>query len=189
MFSSFTVVFDACVLYPAHLRDLLISLAGTGMFRARWTDRIHDEWIRAVLKDNPGLDRTILERTRELMNRAVLGCLVTGYEHLIEGLTLPDPDDRHVLAAAIRAGASAIVTTNLRDFPADRVGPYGVEAMHPDTFVSLQIELCPDLAIEAIREQRARLRKPPMSADAFVRVLERHLPRTASLLRSQLEAL
>jgi hypothetical protein len=94
------VLYDACVLYPAPLRDLLMWLALRDLFRAKWTDRIHDEWIRAVIRDRPELKRN-LERTRSMMNAHVRDCLVTGYEPLIETLDLPDPDDRHVLAAAV----------------------------------------------------------------------------------------
>jgi predicted nucleic acid-binding protein len=115
--SHFTALYDACVLYPAPLRDLLMRLALEDLYRARWTDRIHDEWIRSVLKDRQDLSRDQLERTRNLMNAHVRDCLVTGYEDLIEGLELPDPDDRHVLAAAIRTRASVIVTFNLGRLP------------------------------------------------------------------------
>ena len=126
--STFTALYDACVLYSAALRDLLMRLALTDLFRARWTDEIHDEWIRNVLANRPDLKREQLERTRTLMNAHVRDCLVNGYEDLIEGLDLPDPDDRHVLAAAIRTRASVIVTFNLDDFPADYLAKYGVEA-------------------------------------------------------------
>lgn len=94
---------DACVLYPAPLRDLLMHLAVADLFHAAWTEEIHDEWIRSVLADRPNLSRRQLERTRDLMNVHVRDCLVTGYEHRIKALSLPDPDDRHVLAAAIDA--------------------------------------------------------------------------------------
>src|SRR5438105_10513690 len=107
-----TAVFDANILYPAPLRDLLIRIAQTGLVRAKWTETIHDEWIRNVLKDNPHLSAERLARTRTLMNEAVRDCLVTGYEDLIASLSLPDPDDRHVLAAAIHAHAEVIVTVN-----------------------------------------------------------------------------
>src|SRR5438067_10785424 len=123
-----TAIYGANVLHPAPLRDLFLRLAQAGLVRARWTDRIHDEWLRNVLKDNPQLSPERLARTRTLMNEAVRDCLVTGYEDLIESLTLPDPDDRHVLAAAIRAGASVIVTYNLADFPAGELARFEIEA-------------------------------------------------------------
>ncbi len=78
-----------------------MHLALTDLFRPKWTDDIHEEWMRSVLKTRPDLRREQLERTRDLMNAHVRDCLVTGYEDLIQGLALPDPDDRHVLAAAI----------------------------------------------------------------------------------------
>ena len=112
----YTVVFDACVLYPAPLRDFLLRLSMTGLFAAKWTNQIHDEWIRNVLMSRPEL-KDKLSRTRELMDKAVPDSLVAGYEPLMENLQLPDTDDRHVLAAAIRSGAQAIITFNLKDFP------------------------------------------------------------------------
>jgi hypothetical protein len=102
---GFIVVYDACVLYPAPLRDLLVRLANTGVVRARWSDAILDECFRNILEQRPDLKPEALVRTRELMKRAVPDCMVTGFDTLVDGLVLPDPDDRHVLAAAIRAGA------------------------------------------------------------------------------------
>jgi len=99
MSSNFTVIYDACVLYPAPLRDLLMRLALSDLYRARWTDMIHDEWTRNVLKDPPDLKAEDLERTRSLMNAHVRDSLVTGFEHLIPSVELPDADDRHVVAA------------------------------------------------------------------------------------------
>ena len=78
-----TVIFDACVLYPAPLRDFLMHLAITDLFRARWTDAIHDEWTRSVAESRPVLKPAQLQRTRDLMNAHVRDCLVTGYEELI----------------------------------------------------------------------------------------------------------
>ena len=111
------VIYDANVLYPAPLRDLLIRVAMAGLVRARWTDAIHEEWIRNLLRNRPDLGAEQLKRTRQLMDRAVPDCLVIGYEGLIDGLRLPDMDDRHVLAAAIHARATLILTLNVRDFP------------------------------------------------------------------------
>ncbi len=122
-----TAVYDANILYPAPLRDLFIRLAEAALVRARWTETIHEEWLRNVLKDNPQLSAKRLARTRTLMDEAVRDCLVTGYEDLVDSLTLPDPDDRHVLAAAIRASADCIVTCNLKDFPPDALSQFDIE--------------------------------------------------------------
>jgi len=132
---AFGATYDACVLYPAGLRDLLIRLAQTGLFRARWTDDILDEMVRSILDDRPDLKPEQLDRTRTLMCDAVADCLTTGYESLIDGLDLPDPNDRHVLAAAIRAGSGVIVTENIKDFPTAALEPYNIEAQTPDVFV------------------------------------------------------
>jgi PIN domain-containing protein len=99
--SSYTALFDANVLYPAPVRDILMQLAVTDLFRAKWTADIREEWITALLERQPHRRRADLERTRSLMDSAVRDCLVVGYEDLIPSLSLPDPDDRHVLAAAI----------------------------------------------------------------------------------------
>lgn len=104
MSSNFTVIYDACVLYPAPLRDLPMRLALTDLYRARWTDVIHDEWTRNVLKQQPDLKAVDLERTPLLINTHVRDSLVTGFEHLIPSVKLPDMDDRHVVAAAIQRG-------------------------------------------------------------------------------------
>src|SRR3954468_18597089 len=96
-----TALFDAYVLYPAPLRDFLMRLALSDLFQARWTDEIHDEWTRSVAADRPDISPASLSRSRKLMDEHVPDCLIGGYEPLIPSLTLPDPDDRHVLAAAI----------------------------------------------------------------------------------------
>ena len=112
--AGFTAFYDANVLYPAELRNLLMHLALIGLFRAKWSADVHEEWISSLLKKRPDLTRDKLERTRILMDQHAVDALVTDYEDLIPGLQLPDPDDRHVLAAAIRGHADVIVTINLR---------------------------------------------------------------------------
>jgi predicted nucleic acid-binding protein len=185
---AFTALYDACVLYPAPLRDLLMELAGTGLFRARWTDEIHNEWIENLLENEPHRERAKLERTRDLMNAAILDCLVTGYEPLIPALTLPDLDDRHVLAAAIRGRADVIVTYNLKHFPDAVLSGYGIEAQHPDEFVSDLIGLDAEVVYSAVKEQRARLKNPPKSAEDFLVTLENQsLAQTVAHLRKALE--
>src|SRR5450432_3552157 len=144
-----TAFYDASVLYPSELRNLLMHLALTGLFRARWSAGVHEEWIRALLRRRPDLSREKLERTRMLMDKHASGALVTGYEDLIESLQLPDPDDRHVLAAAIRGRADVIVTMNLRDFPEAVLDSFGIEAQHPDEFILHLLGLSPDAVLSA----------------------------------------
>jgi len=181
--ATFTALYDACVLYPAPLRDLLMRLALTDLYRARWTDRIHDEWIDALLKRRTDLNRETLERTRALMNSHVRDCLVTGYESLIDALDLPDPSDRHVLAAAIRTRAHVIVTFNLDDFPTDYLAQYGIAAQHPDEFITHLLDLSPPAVCAAAKRQRESLRHPPKSVDDFLSALaNQHLPETVMRL-------
>lgn len=182
--ATFTALYDACVLYPAPLRDLLMRLAITDLFRARWSNDIHEEWMRNVLADRPDLTSEQLERTRDLMNAHVRDCVVSGYEDLIEGLVLPDPDDRHVLAAAIRTRASVIVTFNLKDFPTDYLAKYGLEAQHPDDFVTHLFDLNQAAVCGAVKAQRAALKNPPKSVDELLDALgQQQLPETVGRLR------
>ncbi len=186
---SFTVIYDACVLYPAPLRDLLIRLGMSGIVRARWTDAILDEVFHNILADRPDLDQTRLARSRSLMNAAIRDVLVEGYEPLIPALELPDPEDRHVLAAAIRCGAQAIVTRNLRDFPAPMLEPWGLEALHPDEFVVAQVHLAPGVVLQKLNEQASCLKNPPMSLGDLLTVLENNgLVRSMAELRRLLNA-
>jgi hypothetical protein len=181
--SAFSAVFDACVLYPAPLRDFLMWLALSGSFRARWSPQIHDEWKRNLLANRTGLTQVQLDRTSALMDRAIPDALVTGHEALIEGLHLPDVDDRHVLAAAIRCGASVIVTFNERDFPVEALAPFGIEAQHPDVFVENLIDLDVAAVVGAAQRQRAKLRSPPMPVERFLEMLRRQgLVQTAKAL-------
>lgn len=186
--SHFTALYDACVLYPAPLRSLLMYLALTDLFRAKWTDEIHEEWMRNVLADYPDMGRQQVERIRDLMNMHVRDCLVTGYEDLIASLTLPDPNDRHVLAAAIKAGADVIVTMNLRDFPEDVLKKYGIEAQHPDIFITHLLDLAAPQVCAAAKKQREGLKNPALSVNDYLQALERQgLAQTVATLRQYAE--
>jgi PIN domain len=177
-------LYDACVLYPASLRDLLVRLALSDLFQARWTDEIHDEWTRNVLADRPEISPASLTRCRRLMDLHVPDCLITGYESLIPTLALPDADDRHVLAAAIHGAAAIIVTFNLSDFPASILSQFHIEAIHPDEFVSRLWDEEPEFVLEALRLQRAGLKNPTKSAAEFLATLEqRRLSETVARLR------
>lgn len=171
MAPNFIALYDSCVLYPAPMRDLLMQLALSGLFRARWTDQIHDEWIRNVLKNRPDLTLQQLTRTKELMNSHVRDCLVTNYEYLIPQIELPDPDDRHVLAAAIVGGVDVIVTTNLSDFPKPILDQYDIEAQHPDDFISDLLDLKPSKVVKAAKTCQQRLKNPPKSFDEYLEIL------------------
>jgi predicted nucleic acid-binding protein len=159
----FSVVYDACVLYPSSLRDLLIRVARAGIVQARWSDQILDEVFRSIQANRSDLDPVALSRTRELMNQALPGARVKGHEMLISGLSLPDADDRHVLAAAIRAGAQAIVTFNLKDFPETALAPFDIEPKHPDDFLLNCIDISSSMVMQVITEQAGDYNKPAVS--------------------------
>lgn len=182
--SQFTVVFDANVFYPAPLRDLLLHLAATRLFRARWTAQIREEWIRNLLANRKDLSPERIQRTAHLIDLHIHDCLVEGYEHLIPCIGgMPDKDDRHVLAAAMKCGAELIVTFNLKDFPSSALEEYGVEAIHPDDFVADLIDLDTSACIQAVREMRASLKNPPKSQDELLAtLLKQQLPQTVSRL-------
>lgn len=167
--SQYTVLFDANVLYPAPMRDALMQLAVTDLFKAKWTADIHREWIDALLRNEPQPDRAALEPTRDMMDRVTRDCLVTGYEALIPALSLPDPNDRHVLAAAIVGRCDAIVTQNLKDFPEDVLEPYGIETQHPVDFFRNQLSLAPGLVCSEFRTVRARLKNPSKTVNGVAR--------------------
>ena len=184
------VIYDANVLYPAPLRDLLIRVAMAGLVRARWTDAIHEEWIRNLLRNRPDLGAEQLKRTRQLMDRAVPDCLVIGYEGLIDGLRLPDMDDRHVLAAAIHAKATSILTLNVRDFPRRALAPHGVTARHPDEFLMALFEEDPEALCQVVRVQRAALSSPRQSVADFLETLRSvGIQRTVARLEAKADVL
>lgn len=146
---------------------------------------IHNEWVRNLLENRPDLDAERLSRTRRLMNDSVLGSLVEGFEELIPALDLPDPDDRHVLAAAIHSGSDAIITANLKDFPPAVAKRYDLEILHPDEFLYQQFGLDPAAVVVAARNCRARLKNPPRTADEYLGTLEaQSLPLLVGELRA-----
>ena len=156
----------------------------TEAFDARWTDKIQDEWTRALLTNASHVDAARIARTRRLMDNYVPTGLVSESEHRIANITLPDADDRHVAAAAIQCNAKFIVTKNLKDFPAAVLTPLGVETVHPDAFVRLLLDLNPTAALDAVRRHRADLQNPPRSPAEYIAALEaQDMPTTAASLR------
>ncbi len=165
-----------------------MHLALTGLFRAKWSAKIHEEWIRNVLKGRPDLKREQLERTRTLMDTHVQDCLVEGYESLTESLELPDLNDRHVFAAAIIGKANLIITFNLKDFPPIALQPYNIKAQHPDIFIAGLMDIAPDDVYAAIKRHRASLKNPPKSVTEYLGIMERQgLPKSVARLREYTE--
>lgn len=179
------VLLDACVIYPAMLRDTLMRLAVEEVFQAHWTEIIHDEWIRNLLNNRPELTLKQLRHVANLMNTHVPRAVVKEFEHRIESLQLPDSEDRHVLAAAIHIGATYIVTFNHRDFPASALDPYGIQTIGPDALIVKLFEIQPEHVLNAFRIQRSSLRNPTMNADQFSDKLEaKNMEKTAQILRN-----
>ncbi|MFV2060266.1 MAG: putative toxin-antitoxin system toxin component, PIN family [Gammaproteobacteria bacterium] len=183
--SSFTAVYDACVFYPAPVRDILIRMALTGMFRAKWTNQIQDEWTRNLLKNRKDIAASRLQKTVSLMNEHIKDCLVENYEFIIKSVTLPDPDDRHVLAAAIISNADVIVTENLKDFPVSELSKYGIEAQSPDIFLSHLYDLKPEVFCLVVHQLRSDLNKPSLTAEELLQIFYKHgLPMTVNKLKN-----
>ncbi|WP_075259352.1 PIN domain-containing protein [Herbaspirillum camelliae] len=168
---KYTVVLDACVLYPTKLRNLLLSLAERGAFHARWTQDIENEWIRSLLrKGKQGITEEKLRRSARQMNEAIDDSVIDGYEYLIERLDLPDQEDRHVLAAAIVGHADAIVTFNLADFPAAKImSEHRIEVIYPDDFLIFQYDLNQVAFLTTVKEMRELMKKPPLTAEQLAR--------------------
>jgi PIN domain len=168
-----TAILDACVLYPAPVRDLLLHLADGGLYRPKWTDQIQDEWTRNLLLNRPDLTAPQLQKAVLAMNGAFPDATVVQYEPLIKSVQLPDPDDAHVLAAAIRGQASIIVTANLRDFPNAYLSQFDIVALHPDELITSLIESHPAEVLQAFLQQVATLRNPPKTVAEVLQILQR----------------
>ena len=179
-----TAFLDANVLYPATQRSVLLELAARKVFRLLWSEEVHQEWMRNLAARNPQIPPGRIVRMRALMEAHIRDGMVTGYEPRIVAIVLPDPDDRHVLAAAVHGGASVIVTSNLRDFPATALAPFKITAMDADSFVLQLLAADADGVVTALASDRADLVKPSLDAEAYLNALERGgLVATAAALR------
>ena len=179
----FTVVLDANVLASGLGRNILLSLAEAGLFRPRWTDAILDETERAISKiiGDPAKAKT----QRKRIEKAFPEACINGHEIFVDGLQLKDPDDRHVVAAAIRTRAAIIVTDNLKDFDPDVLEALDIQCLGLDDFVADQIDLAGPEAIEALKVMRERFKNPAISAEDMIRRIEaRGHVQTASLLEN-----
>lgn len=181
--SPYAVVLDACVLYPSILRDVLLRLGLTGLYEPKWTATIQDEWKRNLRTNRPDIAEDQLARTQTLMNKALPDAMVSGFEPLISGITLPDSNDCHVVAAAIRCKAEVIVTMNLKDFPRNLMAEFEIEALHPDEFIMDLFDLNQALVLKAVNAQRASFRQPAMGVTVYLdSLLRQGLPMTVSAL-------
>jgi predicted nucleic acid-binding protein len=168
----FIVVYDANVLFPNTLRDLCIRIASVGLVQAKWTEQILDETMRSITARYPDTTPEKVNRLRRLISESVPDCLVTGHEPLIDGLKLRDPDDRHVLAAAIKAGAQVIVTAD-RDFTAEALAPWNIDAKSPDEFVLDQISIDLKLVYACAQDIAKSRKRPPETIDDVLSQRER----------------
>jgi hypothetical protein len=144
-----------------------MELALSGLFRARWSSDIHREWMHAV-SEKRGISLAQLDATRLAMDESVPDGCVTGYEDLIAALTLPDPGDRHVLAAAIRCDANVIVTFNATDFPLEAIAKYGLTTANPDAFMIAIDDVDPGALIDAARRDLAHYKNPPLPFEEYL---------------------
>lgn len=186
---QYTALLDACVLYPRVMPDALMSLASIGLFAAKWTEEIEREWMSNLCANKPQIAHRI-EYRRDALRQAVVDWEVpsTAWKPLVEVLDLPDPDDRHVLAAAIAGHADCIVTVNLNDFPQEVLDKHGIEAVHPDQFLINQWDLDELVVLAAFKRMRSRWINPRVDPEGFAQSIERGgMPLTAQRLREASE--
>lgn len=185
VFSPAVAIYDACILYPFHLRNIVVQAAVDGLVDARWTDAIHNEWMRNLLANTPGLSAERLANTKRLMDMALPEAVVVGYEQHIQAVSLPDPNDRHVAAAAIEAKASRILTWNLRDFPVGTLKKHGLVRQTPDAFLADLYDRVPQLLVSSLANARRNLSKSSMSAEGFLVIMR---DQKLTQLRKRLQA-
>lgn len=183
---AFVALLDANVLYPAWLRDALLSVAETEVFQVRWSEQILDEAARNIKANRPDIDPAVIDQTFEDARQSFDDAMVTGHEAL-EAVMSNHPKDRHVLAAAIVGRADVIVTENLAHFPTVALDPYGIDVQHPDEFLCNQWELDEEAMAEAIERWREGLLYPPLTLEQLLRKLERHVPDFCQVVRDSVQ--
>jgi predicted nucleic acid-binding protein len=182
--SSFVVVLDACVLFPAALRDTLLRAASAGLYRMQWTDDILEEVQRNLISDR-GIAEEKAQRLMDITRKQFPEALITQHISLIDAMP-NNPKDRHVLAAAVACRAQVIVTQNLRHFPQEILNPFEVEAQSPDEFLTHLFHLAPDRIVEIIKEQAGDLRNPPSTVADVLGILAQQAPNFVRLINDQI---
>lgn len=184
--ARFSALLDACVLVPVALADTLLRVAELGLYRPLWSSRILDETVVAIEEVHVDLPAGAALRRVELMDKAFKDASVGGWETLVPAINLPDPDDAHVLAAAVAGRADAIVTANLKDFPEAVLNPFSIEAIGPDEFLLDQLDLAPDLVLKAVQRQAADCRRPPIDlSELLVHLAQCGVPMFAEAARAR----
>lgn len=171
--ARFSVLLDACVLVPITLADTLLRLAEAELYRPLWSQRILQEMVWAIEEIHPALGDGSAQRRADVMDAAFEDACVTDWEPLVAGILLPDPQDRHVVAAAQRGRADLIVTANLGDFPANVMKQWDIEIQSPNEFLMNQLDLAPDKVISVLHAQAAATRTPSISFDDLLANLGR----------------
>lgn len=185
--ARYSAFLDACVLVPIALADTLLRLAEAGLFRPLWSDQVLDEVVEAIEMIHPELASGQARLRADAMQTAFEDARVADWEELVAGISLPDPDDRHVVAAALQGRADTIVTANTRDFPSEVLKPLGLEVQHPDGFLLNQLDLEPDLTIATLHRQAAATRRPAITTRMLLEHLSKcGVPRFASAASAQL---
>lgn len=193
--NRFTALIDASALFGALKRNLLLSLAEADLYRVRWSAQILDETERALAEhfaergEQAAAEKA--KHSRQGIELAFPDASVSGHEALIDCMhALRDPNDRHVLAAALKTRASIIVTENLRHFPTQALWPLDLEAKSSDEFIADTIDLDIGRAVAAVRQMRERFNRPEMSADDLLLLMEaRGLTLTVNMLREHVASL
>lgn len=171
--TRFSALLDTNVLVPVALADTLLRLAESGLLRPLWSDRIEAELVRTLARVHPALGEAAVQRRVDAMNSAFIDARVGGWAALVESLDLPDPNDRHVLAAAVCGRADVIVTNNVKDFPSDVLAGFGLEAQTADTFLLNQLDLAPNVVLRCLKEQGDSKGKPPLTLVEVIAALRR----------------
>lgn len=196
MFANrYTAFIDACSLAGALKRNLLLTLAEAGFFRVRWSEKVLDETRLAIekileAKNVPdATERSV--RAVVLMKLAFEDAMVASYDDFLDVCDrLPDPGDRHVVAAALKTQAAVIVTDNIRHFPTDVLVPLNIDACTTDEFIANTIELDTGKAVAAIRMMRERLKNPEKTVEVLLLDMEAaDLLQTVDLLRPEVQSL
>jgi hypothetical protein len=186
-FEPAVAVFDACILYPFHLRNIVVQAATDRLVEARWTDEIHEEWVTNLAANTSAVSIERLRATQRLMNDLLPAATVSGYDGHISAVSLPDPNDRHVVAAGVAANASLILTWNLRDFPPRELKKFGLRRETPDTFLAGLYDRIPELTVDSLARARSNLSRSRLSASDFVDILKgQNLEQLAKRLRGHL---